>query len=374
MDKKILVSIAIVGILIIVGVAVGVAVSMKDEPDSDVPGDPINPEDIIAAAQVQEEAYDLGDLMQNQHMFEGDIDNIDPSVGKNAIRGEWRRWKNANIPYVIASSFSKRDRSVIAKAMEEYHEKTCIKFVSRTSERGYVYIAPGSGCSSSVGRTGSRQQVSLGRGCVYTGIVIHEFMHALGFFHEQSRTDRDEYVTIQFQNIRSNMAYNFEKYTQDKIDHLGAEYDTCSIMHYGSTAFAKTRGLKTIVKKKGKCEIGQRNGFSDTDVRKINTLYKCEGYPQVGKGVTAPPTEPTTTAKPGCEDNHKWCKWWAGNGECKNTRHASWMAVNCPKSCDQCGASCEDRKSSCQSWASNGWCDRSPRYMTTYCAKSCKKC
>merc|ERR1712088_1221073 len=99
--------------------------SGKDEPDSDVPGEPINPKDIEAAAQVQEGAYDPEDQIQNEHMFEGDIDNIDPSVGKNAIRGQWRRWKNANIPYVIASSFSKRDRSVIAKAMEEYHEKTC---------------------------------------------------------------------------------------------------------------------------------------------------------------------------------------------------------------------------------------------------------
>ena len=91
----------------------------------------------------------------------------------------------------------------------------------------------------------------------------------------------------------------------------------------------------TIVKKKGKCEIGQ-NQFSDTDVRKINTLYRCEGYPQVGKGVTAGPTvSPYITPKPSCEDNHKWCKWWAGNGECK--KNPSWMLVNCPKSCDQCG-------------------------------------
>jgi len=380
MDKKILVSIAVAGILIIVGVAVAVAVTMsgKDEPDSDVPGDPLNPEDYENAKHVQEEPYEAEDQEQNQHMFEGDIDNIDPSVGKNAIRGSWRRWENGNIPYVIASSFSSRDRSIIAKAMEAYHKETCIKFVPRSSEKGYVYIAAGQGCSSSVGRTGSRQQVSLGRGCVYTGIVIHEFMHALGFFHEQSRTDRDEYVTIKFENIRPSMKYNFDKYGQDRIDHLGAEYDTCSIMHYGKTAFAKARGLITIEKKKGTCEIGQRKGLSDTDIRKINTLYKCDDtYKKVGGGVTPTikPTIPTRpTSKPDCKDSHKWCKWWAGNGECKSTRHGTWMAVNCPVSCDKCGAACEDQKTSCQSWANGGWCDKSPRYMHRYCAKSCKKC
>ena len=127
--------------------------------------------------------------------------------------------------------------------------------------------------------------------------------------------------------------------------------------------------MKTIVKKKGKCEIGQRVGFSDMDIRKINTLYNCgDGYKKVGGGVTAKPTVAPTTPKPGCKDNHKWCKSWANTGECKS-KHSSWMAVNCPVSCDKCGAACEDRKSICQSWASRGWCDKIPNYMTTYCAK-----
>ena len=94
------------------------------------------------------------------------------------------------------------------------------------------------------------------------------------------------------------MEFNFLKYDLNKIDHLGADYDTCSVMHYGATAFAKVTscianilsnihaaqswGMKTIVPKHAtKCKLGQRNGFSDTDVRKINTLYNCRGYPQV---------------------------------------------------------------------------------------------
>merc|ERR1712038_386032 len=101
----------------------------------------------------------------------------------------------------------------------------------------------GSGCSSSVSRCGRKQEVSLGSGCVYTGIVIHELMHAVGFWHEQSRTDRDGYVKILTQNIQSSMVYNFEKMNLYQIDLLKAKYDTCSVMHYNAYAFTKRRGL-----------------------------------------------------------------------------------------------------------------------------------
>lgn len=56
-------------------------------------------------------------------------------------------------------------------------------------------------CSSLVGHSGGGQQVSLGPGCLYKGIVEHELMHACGFWHEQSRGDRDDYVTILWKNI-----------------------------------------------------------------------------------------------------------------------------------------------------------------------------
>ena len=58
-------------------------------------------------------------------------------------------------------------------------------------------------CYSNVGRVGGEQELSLAGPCLKKGTAIHELMHALGFWHEQSRPDRDFWVQIIESNIQT---------------------------------------------------------------------------------------------------------------------------------------------------------------------------
>ena len=65
-------------------------------------------------------------------------------------------------------------------------------------------------CWSNIGREYSvpgAQELSIGEGCNTKGIITHELMHALGFWHEQSRTDRDNYIAVLWENIKKGSKY-----------------------------------------------------------------------------------------------------------------------------------------------------------------------
>ncbi|RWS00288.1 astacin-like metalloprotease, partial [Leptotrombidium deliense] len=82
----------------------------------------------------------------------------------------------------------------------------------RTYEQHYVNFILGEGCYSYVGKIDQGpQSISLGDGCHYFGIIVHEIMHAIGFFHAHSRTDRDEYLNIYWENIQEAFRSQFRK-------------------------------------------------------------------------------------------------------------------------------------------------------------------
>lgn len=223
--------------------------------------------------------------IDNEYLFEGDI--VFPKSGGRGgavTASSSTRWSGSKMPYVIASGHPKR--ADILWAINHINSNTNVCVVPRTTESDYVEFVYKRGvCGSSrLGKVGGKQVIKIGNRCGNTrGSAVHEMMHALGFYHEQSRDDRDRYVTINGSNIRSGKAHNFRKYNQSWYHRFWPEgrnmgnYDYGSIMHYGPTAFGKPKSggerMTTIVPKRSGVTIGQRRRMSRTDIASINGIY-----------------------------------------------------------------------------------------------------
>ncbi|VDM47313.1 unnamed protein product [Toxocara canis] len=251
----------------------------KSQPDTETS---LTVEDFEHAKLIQQNESEVfnSSEMYHQDLFEGDIGSF-----------------LSTYCFIRFTNFHRREtgetrtdlrRAVLAAAIEEYAKLTCIRIVPKTSaDNDYVHIAPIRGCSSNIGRigegsklAGGMQRMSLVSGCLHKGIIVHEFMHALGFFHEQARADRDNYVTVYYENIQPGMESQFHSRPLSEIDHMGTQYDYQSVMHYDTTAFSKN-GRPTILPKQQGVTIGQRRGLSPTDIYKINTMYGCSAGWQI---------------------------------------------------------------------------------------------
>jgi len=106
---------------------------------------------------------------------------------------------------------------------------------------------------------------------------MHEMMHAVGFWHEHSRHDRDQHVEILWENIQPGEEQNFEKHDLHESTYLNEVYDTESIMHYGRAAFSKNAQPTILAIGDPNKPIGQRYNLSQIDIAQLNALYDCSG-------------------------------------------------------------------------------------------------
>ncbi|RWS11103.1 MAM and CCP domain-containing astacin-like metallopeptidase protein [Dinothrombium tinctorium] len=196
-----------------------------------------------------------------------------------------RLFLDRKVNYLIDPWFPEKETQTIQSAIQKLSEASCVEFVQLSEKPtddniDYVHILPSSNCIGEFGRVGGRQMFNLSLTCLEEPTVMHEMLHTLGMWHEHSRWDRDEYVTVLYDNIIPSKKNYFRKLTQTIDDTLSLPYDYSSIMHYKSFDYSiDPSNLRTIISKNPNISsdsIGKTDKLSDLDKQRLNKLYRCD--------------------------------------------------------------------------------------------------
>lgn len=150
------------------------------------------------------------------------------------------KWPDGKVFYTLDQSVTAHPKhkfyvTQFKKACEEWSTVANVSFHERGKEKGYLQVRKGLRNRASVGYAESARLFEIADWQNHI-VIAHELGHALGMTHEHNRSDRDEFVTIEWENIVAGHALNFELNSNSKNY---SEYDFQSIMHYGPYAFAK---------------------------------------------------------------------------------------------------------------------------------------
>ncbi|CAG5097508.1 Oidioi.mRNA.OKI2018_I69.XSR.g15107.t1.cds [Oikopleura dioica] len=209
------------------------------------------------------------------------------AVNSKMVKSRWTKYKKNGsyiVPFYFSASFpgSREIRKEIASHVEWFNKETnfCIKieevdrFDKQYEEK--IRIIDGNGCWSYIGMTGDNpQDISLGTLCHTRGLALHEFLHALGFDHEQNRPDRDEHIEVHWENIAPTKKWNFQILGDGDWENTGSPYDFLSVMHYSSANFAAGSKPTMTRRDNGEAVRAQRNRPSTLDISQVCHIYGC---------------------------------------------------------------------------------------------------
>lgn len=217
-------------------------------------------------------------------------------------------WPFGVIPFEYDSNVSQANRNLFQNAMNEVHDYCGVDFRPRQQfDVAWLHIQSASANNAPVGYFVGERIVNIFNFNVQI-IMVHELLHVIGIYHEQSRTDRDNYVTINSGNISQNGCQDSNgnpgpcdpQFAKEDLSASFGAYNFDSIMHYGRAAFS-TSTADTITVKPAyaaiwQSRIGQRTHSTFGDRSTAIRLYQ-PGWAKVAK-INSHPNGPGTWSSP----------------------------------------------------------------------------
>ena len=241
--------------------------------------------------------------------MEGDIlvrDGVPFGRAKPSAAFSYNSWFNGVVAYEFDANATQGFRDTALMAMQQWQAVgygTNVRFVPRTLEPSYLHIQRSVVNNAMIGYNFGVNVVNIvSTTSVFT--IAHEFGHALGLYHEQSRLDRNTYVTVNYGNVCQDCCRNTSgnpvscnsNFDLLPIDSWGP-YDFDSVMHYDQCAFSigtncPADGMQTLVCNPGYTEfqavMGQTTHLSVLDRLSMSFLYALSDWRFVRSGFGGP--------------------------------------------------------------------------------------
>jgi len=234
-----------------------------------------------------------------------------PPTPASAYLAAPTKWPGGIVYYEFDANVSAEQQALMHAAMDEWQFSGAdVSFQPRMNQGNFIHILDSNENSSAVGMTGVSQDLKI-YNWTFEFVMAHELCHALGFWHEQSRWDRDTFVTIldgsngNPNHIESGKEHNFDLLPESAWLTTTASYDCDSVMHYDQCAFTTCAscvlGCETILvlppNENWQGLIGQRSHLSVNDIQDMKAAYGSAQVASFGGTVTDSLTAmPITTA------------------------------------------------------------------------------
>lgn len=214
-------------------------------------------------------------LVYHGDVLIGETKDLAAMLKKGEIKqGQTRDWPGGRVPFVIDENV--RQLEPVQEAIEYLNTFTNLTIVPREEETDYLLFTRGEAdCYSYAGCMGGEQPIYLVPQC---GVreILHEIMHAVGFFHEQNREDHDLYLNVVWHNIDKDNHVQFLKLPDAFTGLAGRPFDYNSIMLYSSFTFSRDPQEPALLTVDGEIIPPTKNLLSDEDIARVNARYPGE--------------------------------------------------------------------------------------------------